>query len=245
MNLSARSPSRSARRALVALLCVWCLPFGAVAADATVSQPREVPAFQGVTLNTRALVVIRQGAQDSVLVEADGQVAPLISTRVENDTLVVKDLRAYTSAARVIVTARDLRSLGAGGSVAVLAEGLSLPALSLTLGGSSNLILRAVAVRKLDLALGGSSAVKADGQVDDLSAALGGSSALHASALGARTVSLTAGGSAQAVVWALRSMSAAVGGSSSVGYYSEADASVSSGSSATVRRLGAAPPKPQ
>jgi hypothetical protein len=245
MNLSARPPSRSTRRALSALLAALCLPLGAAAADATVSQVREVTAFQGLALSTRALVVIRQGGQDAVRVEAEEQAAPLISTVVERGTLVVKDLRDYKSTARVIVTVRDLRSLEAGGSVAAVAEGLNLAVLSLALGGSSNLILKAASVRKLDVALGGSSAVKADGQVDELSAALGGSSALHASALKTRVVSLTAGGSSQAVVWALKSMSATVGGSASVGYYSEASASVSSGSSATVRRLGAAPPPPQ
>lgn len=240
--LFARTPFCSAS---VALLAALCLPLSAAATDPAVAQAREVAAFQGLTLNTQALVVIRQGEQHAVLVEAGEQVAPLISTRVEKDTLVVEDLRAYNSPARVTITVRNLHSLGAGGSVAVVAEGLRQPALSLSLGGSSNLILKAVAVRKLDLALGGSSTVKADGQVDELSAALGGSSALHASALAARAMSLTAGGSAQAVVWALKSLSVAVGGSSSVGYYSEVSGSVSSGGSATVQRLGAAPPKPQ
>jgi Putative auto-transporter adhesin, head GIN domain len=248
MNLFACSPSRSTRGAawaLAALLLVLCLPGRATAADPTVTQTREVAAFQGLTLSTRAMVVIRQGAQQAVLVEAGEQVVPLISTRVEKDSLVVEDLRAYKTPARVTITVRDLRSLAMGESVTVVAEGLNLPALSLTMGGSSNLILKAVAVRKLDAALGGSSAVKADGQVDELSAALGGSSALHASALETRAVSLTAGGSARAVVWALNSLSVAAGGSSRVGYYSDTNGSVSSGASATVQRLGAAPPKPQ
>lgn len=248
MNLFACSPFRSTCRALGALgalLAALSLPLGAAAADPTVTQVREVAAFQGLTLSTRAMVVIRQGEQHAVRVEAGEQVAPLISTRVEKDTLVVEDLRAYNSPARVTITVRELRSLGMGGSVAVVAEGLNLPSLSLSMGGSSNLLLKAVSVRKLDIALGGSSAVKADGRVDELSAALGGSSALHASALQARSVSLTAGGSAQAVVWALKSPSVVAGGSASVGYYSETDGSVSSGGSTTVLHLGAAPPKPQ
>ncbi len=248
MNLLACSPSRSTRTTLAALgtlLLALCLPTSAAAADPTVTQARAVAAFQGLTLSTRARVLVRQGEKNAVLVEAGEQVLPLISTRVEKDTLVVEDLRVYRTPARVIITVRDLRSLEMSESVAVVAEGLNLSVLSLSMGGSSQLILKAVAVRKLDVALGGSSAVKADGQVNELSVALGGSSALHASALEARTVSLTAGGSAQAVVWALKSLSAAVGGSASVGYYSEASGSVSSGGSATVQRLGAAPPKAQ
>jgi len=248
MNLFAWSPFRSTRGALGALgslLVALCLPSSAAAADTTVTQVREVAAFQGLALRTRAMVVIRQGEHNAVLVEAGEQIAPLISTRVEKDTLVVEDLRAYKSSPRVTITVRSLHSLGMGESVAVVAEGLNLPSLSLSMGGSSKLILKAVAVRKLDVSQGGSSAVKADGQVDELSVALGGSSALHASALAARSVSLTAGGSAQALVWALESLSVVVGGSASVGYYSEASGSVSSGGSATVRHLGAAPPKPQ
>lgn len=244
MNLFTCSPFRSTLGALGVLLAALCLPLGAVAADdPAVKQVREVAAFQGLALSTRATVVVRQGQQNAVLVEAGEQVVPLISTRVEKDLLVVEDLRAYTAPARVTITVRSLRSMGLGGSVAVVAEGLDLPALSLSMGGSSQLILKAVAVRKLEVALGGSSAVKADGRVDELSVALGGSSALHAAALEARAVSLTGGGSAQAVVWALKSLSVAVGGSASIGYYSEANGSVSKGGSATVLRLGAAPPR--
>jgi hypothetical protein len=241
MNLFALSPYRPSRGALGLLLAALCLPLGALAADPTVTQVRQVPAFQGLALSTRATVVVRQGEQSAVVVEAGEQVAPLISTRVEKDSLVVEDLGAYKAPARVTITVRSLRSIGMSGPVAVVAEGLELPALSLAMGGTSQLILKAAAVRKLDVALGGSSTLKADGRVDELSVALGGSSALHAAALEARAVSLTAGGSAQAVVWALKSLSAAVAGSANVGYYSETRGSVSSGSSATVMRLGAAP----
>ena len=245
MNLFALSPFRSTRGTLALLVAALCLPLGAeAAADSTVTQLREVGAFQGLALSTRATVLVRQGERNAVRVEAGEQVVPLIGTRVEKDSLVIEDLGVYKSPARVTVTVRNLRSIGMSGSVAVVAEGLDLPALSLSMGGSSQLILKSVAVRKLDMALAGSSTVKADGKVDELSVALGGSSALHAASLGAGTVSVTAGGSAQAVVWALAPPSVVVAGSASVGYYSESNASVTSAASATVHRLGAVPPRP-
>lgn len=211
---------------------------------AVASETRATGNFRGVKLDTDARVVIRQGERNGVVVEAEGNVLPLIDTHVEDGTLVVEDNRHFkSSSAKVVITARRLTHIGAGGSTTVVAEGLQVPELSLSLGGSSALSLSAVSVTRLTVALGGSSALKMAGTADELSLSLGGSAAVQAEALEAQAVSVSGGGSAQALVWARESLRVAAGGSVGVRYYGAVDPALTTAGSVTVRRLGDAPPR--
>ena len=211
-----------------------------------VTETRNVGPFQALKLSTDARVVVRQGDRYSVEVQAEGNVTPLIDTYVENQTLVVEDNKHYKSPnAAVVVTVRHIISIGTTGSVAVVAEGLNVQDLSLSMGGSSAMNLKSVSVGRLHAALGGSSALKASGVAEDFSLELGGSSALQASELEANSISISGGGSAQAVVWAKQSLRISLGGSSGVSYYGNLSPILSTSGAATVKSLGGAPPKQQ
>ncbi len=213
-------------------------------AGAVVTEIRDVGSFQALKLSTDARVVIRQGERYSVEVQAEGNVAPLIDTYVENQTLVVEDNRHYKSPnAAVVVTVRHISSIGATGSVAVAAEGLIAQDITLAMGGSSAMKLKSVSVGKLHAALGGSSALKVSGVAEDFSMALGGACAVQASELEANSVSIAGGGSAQAVVWAKQSLRISLGGSAGVRYYGNLSPTLSTSGAATVKSLGGAPPK--
>lgn len=209
-----------------------------------VRENRVLPHFDALKLSTNARVVIRQGERDRVEVQAEGNVTPLIDAYVEGGTLTVEDNRRYTSSrAEVVITSRSLNSIATSGSVAVLAEGLKLPALSLRMGGSSVVSLRGASVAKLSAALGGSSALKVSGTAGAFTCDLGGSATVEASGLEGGAVSVAAGGSSQATVWAKQSLALSLGGSSGVNYYAAVAPSLATSGSATVKRLGDAPAK--
>ncbi|MEO8080656.1 MAG: head GIN domain-containing protein [Caldimonas sp.] len=211
-----------------------------------VAEIRSVGAFSSLSVDTGARVVVRQGDTASVVVKAEANVVSLIDVRVDGDRLVVEDASSFSSStAEVTVTAKRLSGIEARGSVAVSAEGLNVPALSLSLGGSSAMSVKNSAFGKLHVALGGSSTLRLSGTADDLSAALGGSSALRAGELAAGAVSVGAGGSAQAVVWAIGSLQVASAGSSGVAYFGAVHPTLATAGSSTVRNLGTVPTRPQ
>ncbi|MEQ1805686.1 MAG: DUF2807 domain-containing protein [Burkholderiaceae bacterium] len=211
-----------------------------------ISEKRDVGAFRNLKLSTGARVVIRQGKDYSVEVEAEEDVLPMLETYVEDGTLVVEDVKHFKSpSAVVVITIRGVAHIGTTGSVAVLAEELSLPTLALSMGGTSAMHLRNSSIAKLNAALGGSSVFKVSGAAGDFSLNLGGSSSVRAAELAAKRVSVTGGGSSQAVVWASESLGIALGGSAGVSYYGAArPAQVTSGS-ATVKFLGSTPSEPR
>ncbi len=216
-----------------------------VAAEgAVVKEIRSVARFRALKLDTGARVVVRQGERFSVEVQAEGNVAPLIETSVEDGTLVISDTKHYKSAnAEVVVIAPRIGSIETTGSVAVSAEELNGPSLRLSMGGSSVVALKSVSISKLQASLGGSSVLKVSGVAKDFSSALGGSSVIEASELWANAVSVDGGGSAQAVVWATESPQPSLGGSSGVSYYGSVSPVLATSGKATVRSLGHAPTK--
>jgi Putative auto-transporter adhesin, head GIN domain len=102
-----------------------------------VKESRPVGRFRALELDTDARVVVRQGDSHAVEVQAEGNVAPLIEAYVDNGTLVVRDNKRFKSSnAAVIVTLRRISSISTTRSVAVSAENLDTPDLSLSMGGS-------------------------------------------------------------------------------------------------------------
>ena len=203
---------------------------------------RDVGPFHALKLSTGARVIVRQGNDDSVVVEAESNVTPLIDTYVENGTLVVEDSKHFKSPnAAVVITVRRISSIRTTGDVAVTAEALRAPALSVSMGGTSAVTLKAVAVGRLSAALGERSALKVSGVADDLSAEIGGSAALRATELAAKSVAVKGGGSAQAAVWAKNSLSISLAGSAGVTYFGTPSPTLATSGSATVRHLGTAP----
>ncbi len=233
---------------LLPLQAAHALDFGLGALEGTGEVQREarsVEPFQGLRLQTLARVVIRPGERDAVEVQAEGNLLPLIGTRVERGTLVVEDSKRFKSAnAEVTITVRQLESLEGGGATAVVAEGLHGPSLSISLGGVCALTLKGLAIDRLHASLGGASALKATGTASDVSLALGGTAAVQAVGLEARRMSVSGGGTAQAQVWATQSLSITAGGAAGVRYYGVSNASVQVGGVAQVRRLGSVPPGP-
>lgn len=240
---------------LLAILCLLlplqaahALDFGLGAQEGTGEVQREtrtVEPFRSLKLQTLARVVIRPGERDAVEVQAEGNLLPLIGTRVERGTLVVEDSKRFkSSTAEVTITVRQLESLEGGGATAVVAEGLHGPALSISLGGVCALTLKGLAVDRLHASLGGASALKMSGAAGDVSLDLGGTAAVQAADLEAKRMSMTSGGTAQALVWATQSLSITAGGVAGVRYYGVSNASVQVGGVAQVRRLGPVPPKP-
>lgn len=211
---------------------------------AVVKELRKVGRFSSLRVNTDARVEVRQGEHESVEVEADDNVVPLIDAYVEDRVLVIEDNRHFKSSiARVIVTARLVEGIASTGDTAVRSEGLVTPTLSITVGGKSAVHLKSITAERVQADLGGSGALRISGSVNELSVALGGASALDAGALNARTVSVHGGGSSQALVWARDALSLALGGSAGVSYFGQPKMSAANAGSSTVRSLGDPPTK--
>ena len=208
-------------------------------------QTREVGSFHGVALNVPGTVELRIGNTDSVTIEADDNILPLIETVVENGTLRIRPARRNAnfrqSSLTIVIQARQVERISVGGSGNVTATGLRAEKLRFDVGGSGAIDARDLDSRAVAVAIGGSGNFKASGKTQQLTASIGGSGNIQAGRLAAREVQVSIGGSGEAQVWAKDDLSISIGGSGEVSYYGDPRISRSMQRSSSIKRLGAAP----
>lgn len=208
-------------------------------------QTREPGHFTALALSIGGSVEVRTGNTESVTIETDDNLLPLIETTVENGTLRIrparKNLQLETRKLKVIVQARNVERISVGGSGSVDAENLHADKLTFEVGGSGSINVRDMDSKAVAVSLGGSGGFKASGTTERLQVSIGGSGRVQTGELAARDVSVSIGGSGRATVWAKQSLNLSVAGSGDIGYYGDPQLSTSIMGSGSVKRLGSAP----
>ncbi|AKU21734.1 DUF2807 domain-containing protein [Massilia sp. MB5] len=210
-----------------------------------VKQSREPGHFSGVGLGIGGNVEVRVGNSESVTIETDENILPLIETVVENGTLKIRPMKKDTSFdtrnLRIVVQARALEKVSVGGSGNVEVNGMRGERLQFDVGGSGNINVRGLEGASVAVSLGGSGSLKASGTAENLNVSIGGSGKVALGQLQARNVVVSIGGSGEATVWAKESLNTSVAGSGDVSYYGDPRVNKNVTGSGSVRRAGGAP----
>lgn len=209
------------------------------------SEARELAPFRAIAVRGPIRLVLRQAAAQSVQVQADDNLLALIETVVEDGrggpTLRVGIRRGESIRPRsdivVDVGVAQLERIDSAGAGSVEVDGLSGPALALSLSGSVDARLRGLALDRLSLRIAGSGDIAAAGRADRLELSIAGSGDVRAQALQAQDVSVRIAGSGDASVDAGRSLEVSIAGSGDVAYTGNASIKSSvAGSGSIVRR---------
>ncbi len=210
-----------------------------------VKQNRTPGHFTALATSVGGNVEIRMGANESVTVEADDNIVPLVETVVESGTLRIrpirKDLQLDTRSMKIVVQVRELDKIALAGSGAVEAYQLRVENLKVNVGGSGSINLRDLQSESLTVAVGGSGGLTASGNTERVQVSIGGSGQVQADRLASRTAAVSIGGSGQATVWATKSLNLSVAGSGDIAYYGDPTVSKSIAGSGSIKRLGGAP----
>jgi hypothetical protein len=166
------------------------------------SETRHVSGFDAIQLAGSADVTVSFGDSESVVVEAEDNILPLIETVVRGSELVIKwkpmTSGADTEPVRVTVTMKSLKAA-------------SLP-------GSGNITIADMDGGAVELDLQGSGNITADGIVDSVSTKLGGSGNIMCGDLQAKSAAVKLPGSGNVTVFASESLDVTISGSGSVTY---------------------------
>jgi hypothetical protein len=166
------------------------------------TEPREAAGFSEVWLNGSGDVVVEQTGAESVTVEAEDNLLPLLEARVEGRRLTLGskpnvNLRP-TRPIRYHVTVKELTALGVSGSGKFRVEGVDTQRLNADISGSGSATLA--------------------GKADDVRLSVSGSGDYDAARLTTRTASVSISGSGSATVNASDEVKADISGSGSVRY---------------------------
>jgi hypothetical protein len=219
----------SLRYRFVLLAAAALIGFAAQAATTgsgtAATQTRQVAEFQAIDVRGAVELRVRQAARQSVSVEADDNLLPMIETVVEGTTLKVGPRRGANMRPRqpivVTVDVVQLKSIDAAGSSKVHVDGLEAPSFALTMAGAGEFRLRGLACGDLRIGISGSGDVEAAGRATSVSIDIAGSGDVRASALQSDDVRVRIAGSGDAAVQAARSLDVSIAGSGDVTYSGE------------------------
>lgn len=208
-------------------------------------ETRDVGPFTGVALALNAVVGLRQGDKDAVVVEADDNILPLVETVVDNGTLTIRfRKRTGTIRANVIrvnLTARTIEFLAVAGTGDIHAGKLQARSLAAKVSGSGDIRIGQLDAASFKASISGSGNLTVAGRTDALQASIAGSGNLLLDKLETRSATLKIAGSGYAKVWARETLTVNVAGSGDVDYYGSPVLTRSVAGSGTIKRLGAAP----
>lgn len=167
-----------------------------------IRETRNISGVTGIELAGSADVDITFGEAESLEVEAEDNIVPLIETKVENGRLVIgtKSNTSYSNTRPVTVHV-TLKSLEA-----------------VSLSGSGSLSVQNFQGETFKVDLDGSGDIEVSGTADRADMTLGGSGKINAEQLKANSVKVTVDGSGEANVYAGEQLDAVVSGSGTIRY---------------------------
>ena len=185
-----------------------------------IQDARKLSGFDRIESRGSVDLVIKQGATESVVVEIDSNIAPLVTTTVENGKLIIdaKGNWATRSKIKVTVEVVNLSAVAVSGSGDVLARGLKLKQLAVNISGSGDARLEEFSAETLTASISGSGDFFATGKAANQTFSVAGSGDIRTDGLEGCNVSVSIAGSGDAKVWATQSLEVAVAGSGDVRY---------------------------
>ena len=209
-------------------------------------QARELAHFTGVSLSLPAALELRIGNTESVTIETDDNLLPLIETVIENGNLKLRPTKRnanlHARSMKIVVYAKQIERLSLGGSGSIESDALRGNKLTFDLGGSGSIKLKGVEGEAVAISVGGSGNFKSGaGKAGSLSVSIGGSGDVDVGQVQAADASVSVAGSGTAVVWANTGLSVTIAGSGDVNYYGDPKVSRTVVGSGGTKRLGGAP----
>ena len=192
-------------RCLVALVAVLFVLTGCsvVSGSGQVkSETRQVNGFTGIELSGEGEVIVEQGEAESLTIEADDNVLPVLTSEVKDSVL-----RLGTKPRTTVRTRNPVR-------YRVMLPNLT----SISLSGSGSVSAANLQVDALQVDISGSGTMNIAGSADEQEVEMSGSGRYDAAGLGSRSVSLEISGSGDAAVAASERLRVDISGSGTVTY---------------------------
>ncbi len=190
------------------------------------NEVRKVGDFNTIAIQYPAEVLIRQGEAVSVVIEAEDNLLPQLTTEVRGGTLEF-DSKQQDWAARVnptrpvkvTITVKDLEKIDFSSAGKVQVESLEGQRLKVVLSGAGDITLNNLKLKSLDGTLSGAGSIHADGAADALKIGISGFGGFEGGDLATLTAEVHISGAGDATVRVKNNLNAFITGAGSVNYF--------------------------
>jgi hypothetical protein len=190
-----------------------------------VSETRDVSDFRAIEISYPAQVLVRQGAKESLEIEAEDNLLPNLKTQVRNGTLEIFYRREGgkhvnpTKTVKITIVVKDVADVDFSSAGELIIEALETDSLDVSLSGAGNVELDEIEVKALQVNMSGAGSATATGIADDLDLSISGFGDFKGGDLHSKDARVDISGAGSATVWADDDLNAQVSGAGSVSYY--------------------------
>ncbi len=210
-----------------------------------ISQERQVSNFHQVDLSGIGDIILTQGDQEALTIDAEDNLMPLLRSDVQNGTLFL-GLKDTTGRQNIMPTkpitfklsVKNLDGVSISGSGSLQADSLKSTNLDLHASGSGKFIIHSLTADSLNTTISGSGDGEMAGEVKDQSITLSGSGNYQAGDLKSETCRITISGAGKMTVWATNTLDVRISGSGDVSYYGNPTLTKDISGSGTLNSLG-------
>ncbi|HEU5348006.1 MAG TPA: head GIN domain-containing protein [Ktedonobacterales bacterium] len=187
-----------------------------------VSEQRDVGDFNEVTLSGVGQLSITQTGSESLAIEAEDNILPLLTSEVRDHRLILgTEPGTHFTPKRTIrytLTVKDLSAVRISGAGNVEIPALGTPSLRLEISGAGNMTITGLAAEKLEVTLSGAGNATCAGEAHDQDVRISGAGSYHADDLATTTARATISGTGSAHLRVSEQLDARVSGVGSITY---------------------------
>lgn len=217
---------------------------GARGSGNLITESRPVRGFDQIAVSGNGTLIVKQGAQESLTIEAEDNIMRKIRTEVRGDRLEIDLDRGWRpdfswprKPITYTVTVKDLEAVNLSGSGDLEAANLTVDRLKVELGGSTDAWLDNITARDLEVRVSGSGNVRVSGTATGQELNISGSGDYDADGLASRDAQVQISGSGKVTVRVSEALDVRVSGSGDVDYIGNPRVEQNVSGSGNVRRI--------
>lgn len=222
------------KKSLVVVFVLFALLFGACGFNVNigvergsgnvVTETRDVAGFDHLSLAGIGDVILTQGDEESLEIEAEDNIIPNIKTEVRDGTLYITYERKSmlpTKPVKFNLTMKDVRSLESRGVSSLRSDKITTDQLDVTISGTGSVTILSLTAEKVNTNISGAGNFEAEGQVSDQRVILSGAGNYNGEDLQSKNGDVTISGLGQISIWATDALNVTISGTGGVEYYGD------------------------
>jgi hypothetical protein len=216
---------------------------GVTGSGKVVQETRSVSGFNQIELAISGDAYVQQGDTESLTIEGEDNILPLITTNVQGSRLVIgsKPATSFSTLRPLVfhITVKDLSGLEISGSGKFIVGQVQANDMNLQISGSGEIRFDQLTAQSLSASIDGSGTIQvSSGSVAKQSIEIPGSGNFNADQLQSQSATVRLDGSGNATLWATDQLNVVVNGSGNVSYYGSPQVSSTINGSGSVQSRG-------
>jgi hypothetical protein len=209
------------------------------------TETRKVSGFTGITIGYPVEIIIRQGAAESLSIEAEDNLLPQLTTEVRSGTLYIENKENRfakrvdpSESVKITITVKTLNEIDFPSAGTLTVESLKGDSLKISLSGAGDIVLKNLELKSLEAHVSGAGKITASGSATKANVTISGLGDFDGSDLTCQEADADIPGAGSISLRVEKQLNATISGAGSVNYYGPASVSKSISGVGDVNKAG-------